>query len=377
VRSTVDWRPTSGYDRTMYPILLQVPAKALFVVALVLAMVSFVRNQVQRRRNPKQAASSTPLLLVAGAVALMGLRGGAWMPSAALFSKPWLPVPIYSYGVMLTTALVVGWFLAMRLARHDGIRSEDAGAIYMWTAVWSIIGARLLYVITQLQEFSNPVDIFMLNRGGLVAYGGMLGGFLASWYGCHRRKIELLRWADVSAPSVVLGTAITRVGCLLFGCDYGKRSDLAWAIRFPKDAPAWKDHLSLHAISPESAWSLPVHPTQLYEVLAGLSIFGLLMLLRRVRKFSGEVFLGWVLGYGILRPIIEIYRGDDDRGSVGGLSTSQFIGIGSVVAGIGLLVFLIKRYRADPAAQRLWLIPIPSQAKVEPEERSRKRRKGR
>jgi phosphatidylglycerol:prolipoprotein diacylglycerol transferase len=164
---------------------------------------------------------------------------------------------------------------------------------------------------------------------------------------------------------------------LLFGCDYGKRSDLAWAIRFPKDAPAWKDHVSLHLLSPDAAWSLPVHPTQLYEVLTGLSIFGLLMLLRRVRKFSGEVFLGWVLGYGILRPIIEIYRGDDDRGSVGGLSTSQFIGMGSVVAGIGLLIFLIKRYQADPAAQRLWLIPIPSQAKVAPEERSRRRRKGR
>jgi prolipoprotein diacylglyceryltransferase len=112
-------------------------------------------------------------------------------------------------------------------------------------------------------------------------------------------------------------------------------------------------------------------------MLAGLSIFGLLMLLRRVRKFSGEVFLGWVLGYGILRPIIEIYRGDDDRGSVGGLSTSQFIGMASVVAGIGLLVFLIKRYRADPAAARLWEIPIPSPVKAEPEERSRKRRKGR
>jgi phosphatidylglycerol:prolipoprotein diacylglycerol transferase len=267
----------------------------------------------------------------------------------------------------------------MRLARKDGIRDEDAGAIYMWTAVWSIVGSRVLYVITQFQEFSNPVDIFMLNKGGLVAYGGMVGGFAASWYGCHRRKIPLLRWADVSAPSVVLGTAITRVGCLLFGCDYGRRSTVAWAIRFPKDSPAWKDHVSLHALAPDAAWSLPVHPTQIYETLTGLALFGLLMYLRRVRRFSGEVFLGWVLGYGIMRPIIEIYRGDDDRGSVGALSTSQFIGLASVVAGIGLLVYLVKGYRADPAAARLWEVPLPTHAKAEPDanQRSRRRRKGR
>ena len=67
----------------------------------------------------------------------------------------------------------------------------------------------------------------MVNRGGLVAYGGMIGGFLASWYCCRKREIPLLQWADVAAPSVVLGTAITRIGCFLFGCDYGARSEPA------------------------------------------------------------------------------------------------------------------------------------------------------
>ena len=97
-----------------------------------------------------------------------------------MFSRPWLPVPIFSYGVMLGTAMVVGWFLAMRLARQDGIGSEQAGAIYMWTAIWSIVGARLLYVITEWQEFTNPLDIILLNKGGLVAYGGIIGGFLVA-----------------------------------------------------------------------------------------------------------------------------------------------------------------------------------------------------
>jgi phosphatidylglycerol:prolipoprotein diacylglycerol transferase len=267
-------------------------------------------------------------------------------------------VPIFSYGVMLGIAMVVGWFVAMRLARADGISSAAAGAVYVWTAVWAIVGARVLYVVTQYREFENPLQMLMLNRGGLVAYGGMIGGFLASWFSCRRRKIDLLRWADVSAPSVVLGTAITRIGCLLFGCDYGKRADVAWAIRFPKGSPAWSDHVENFKLPADSAFSLPVHPTQLYESLAGLSIFALLMYLRRVRRFSGEVFVAWVMGYGVLRSIIEIFRGDGDRGEVGLLSTSQLIGLTSAVLGLLLLVVLLRRYKADPAGMRLWEQPL-------------------
>jgi phosphatidylglycerol:prolipoprotein diacylglycerol transferase len=257
-----------------------------------------------------------------------------------MFAHEWKSVPVFSYGVMLGTSMVVGWFLALRLAKNDGIPSEQAGAIYMWTAVWAIVGARLLYVITEWQEFSNPLDIILLNKGGLVAYGGMIGGFLASWYGCYKRKIRLLRWADVSAPSVVLG--ITRVGCLLFGCDYGRRSNLPWAIRFPADSPAWQDHVSHFGLDKASPLSFPVHPTQIYETLASLAVFGLCMYLRRVRKFSGEVFVGWVMGYGILRSTIELFRGDADRGTVGPLSTSQFIGLVSSVSVAALLFFLLQ-----------------------------------
>ena len=105
------------------------------------------------------------------------------------------------------------------------------------------------------------------------------------------------------------------------------------------------------------------------------------MLLRRVRKFSGTVFLGWVIGYGIVRPIIETYRDDDQRGNVGPLSTSQFIGLVSVTLGIALLVYLLKRYREDPAALRLWEQPLAvggpaSQAPTTPGAQARKTASG-
>jgi phosphatidylglycerol:prolipoprotein diacylglycerol transferase len=350
----------------MRPILVNIPSKLLLGVALVLAAAFFVRDLLRRRKDPKAELTSTPLYLLAGAEALIGFKSGSWTPSVAgIFSTPWTPVPIYAYGVMLGTSLVVGWFIAMRLAKQDGVPEQDAGTIYMWTAVWSIIGSRLLYILTNLNEFDSVVEMLMVNRGGLVAYGGMIGGFFASWYGCRKRGIELLRWADVSAPSVVLGTAITRVGCLLFGCDYGRRTDLPWAIRFPgktdlapTGSPAWQHHVREFRLPETADWSFPVHPTQIYESLVGLSLFALLMFVRKKRQFSGQVFLAWVFGYGIMRPLIEIVRDDDQRGNVGALSTSQFIGIVSVIAGLGLLIALVRKYRRDPAASRLWELPL-------------------
>jgi prolipoprotein diacylglyceryl transferase len=377
----------------MRPILVNIPAKFLFLAAVLLAAVGFLRDVWRRRRDPSRPLSSTPLYLLAGAEVLIRLKTGSWTPSIAGFQHPWSPLPIYAYGVMLGTSLIVGWFLVMRFAKQDGIGQEAAATIYMFSAIWSIIGARLLWFITDDSGPDRSIfELFKIQNGGLVAYGGMISGFIATCYLCYKRKIPLLRWADVSAPAVVLGTAITRVGCLLFGCDYGARSDLPWAIRFPRNSPAWYHHvrdLPLSERLPESAaWSYPVHPTQIYESAVGLFLFALLMLIRKYRTFSGQVFLGWVLGYGVLRSLIEIVRDDDDRGvhrlplTNATASTSQIIGVASVILGLGLLVYLLRRYRADPAGLRLWQQPAvaggaPAEGAVAPSSKPAKRRKRR
>jgi prolipoprotein diacylglyceryl transferase len=361
----------------MRPILVNIPAKVLFVAALAVAVGAFLRDAIRRRRDRSVPWSSTPLYALIGAELLIYFKTDHVFPTAAGFAQPWTPVPIYAYGVMLGTSLVVGWFIAMMLAKQDGIDQQEAGTIYMWTAVWSIIGSRLLYVVTNVSEFDSITQVVMVNRGGLVAYGGMIGGFLASVYCCRKRKIPLLLWADVAAPSVVLGTAITRVGCLLFGCDFGGRSSLPWAIRFPQGSPAWNHHVRDFGLARDALWSYPVHPTQVYESLVGLFLFALLMLIRKYRKFSGQVFLGWVLGYGILRPLIEVVRDDDQRGNVGSLSTSQFIGIVSVVLGLGLLASLYRKYRRDPDSLRLWQhVPVQVQAKAEQGGGGKRRKRG-
>src|SRR5260221_4295908 len=264
----------------MRPTLVNIPSKLLFAVVLVLAAAAFARDLWRSRQASKLEIGSTSLYLLVGAVALYVIKSGEWTP-----------LPIYAYGVMLGTSLIVGWFVAMRFAREDGIPEQVAGTIYMWAAVWSIIGSRLLWFITDPSP-KSITDLFMVWQGGLVAYGGMILGFLYCVYACRKRGIELLRWADVSAPSVVLGTGITRVGCLLFGCDYGARTDRPWGIRFPgpnpnaihelfpaggpHGSPAWEHHLQfLPKGTPIESFqqSFPVHPTQIYESLAGLFLF--------------------------------------------------------------------------------------------------------
>ena len=111
---------------------------------LILAVAAVVAGFVRRRRDKSAPWSSTPLYLLVGAGILSYMKTDHVLPSAAGLSQAWTPVPIYAYGVMLGTSLVVGWFIAMSLAKQDGIDQQEAGTIYMWTAVWSIIGSRLL-----------------------------------------------------------------------------------------------------------------------------------------------------------------------------------------------------------------------------------------
>src|SRR5262245_36840619 len=117
----------------MRPILVEIPSKFLFGVALALALGLFIRDLIQRRRVPGSRMTANPILLVVAALAIVKFRSptASFIPESGTFSVPWKAVPIYAYGVMLGTSMVIGWFLAMRHAREDGISTESAGTIYM------------------------------------------------------------------------------------------------------------------------------------------------------------------------------------------------------------------------------------------------------
>lgn len=255
-------------------------------------------------------------------------------------------VPIYSYGVMLGLSLVVGWFLALALCERDGLERAVMARCYLWTAAAAIVGSRLLYILTNLERFDHLGDLVRFDQGGLVAYGGFLGGLVGSAIFCQARKVSLLRWADCAVPSLCTGLAITRVGCFLYGCDFGVPWEGAWAVRFPAGSPAFNQQRMTGLLGPHATESLPVHPTQLYEVLIGLVLFAAVMLARRWRRFPGQVFLTFFVGYGVLRFVVEGVRGDEQRGGVLGMSTSQIIAVATVIAAAALWPVLRARARA-------------------------------
>lgn len=299
----------------MRPILFELPSALLCFALIVSAIFLLLRERARGRYS-----STPPFLLVCGIVlAVVGAGNG------------WRPVPVYGYATALFSSFVVGWFMTRRWG-YTGLA--------VWTAVASIIGGRLLFVATNPSAFQSPFEVLQLWKGGLVAYGGMFGGFVASVYLCRRHRVSLLEWADAAAPAVVVGTAITRVGCLLYGCDFGLRTDARWGVSFPVGSPAWSHHRMTQGLASDAGASFPVHPTQLYEALAALIILGLLVGMRRLQRASGEVFLLWVVAYGMLRPFIELFRDDPQRGSVGPLSTSQLIGIASAVVAFSAWVWL-------------------------------------
>ena len=251
--------------------------------------------------------------------------------------------PLYAYGFMLTVSVIVGRWLAIRLAGRAGIDRKLADHCATWTLVGAIVGCRLLYVVTNLDQFEHVLDVFAWWRGGVVAYGGFLGGLVAAIVYCRIHGIPLLAWADCVVPSMCVGLAITRVGCFLGGCDFGRVWDGPWAVQFPVGSPAFLEHRSLGLLSSGAAASLPVHPTQLYEALAGVVLLFAVWAVQRRRRASGYALAAFALGYGVLRYLIEIVRADPNRGAIGPWSTSQFIAIATCLAALALLFVLRRR----------------------------------
>ncbi len=193
--------------------------------------------------------------------------------------------------------------------------------------------------------------------GGLTYYGGFLLAIATAFFLSRRWKWSFLKLTDLAAPIIAMGLAFGRMGCFLAGCCFGKVTDVPWAIRFPQYSDAWKRHRELfydalvaqhHELG---EWlSLPVHPTQLYELFGSLIIFAYLWLTRKKPHRPGHQLAILLIAYGILRFVIEFWR-DDDRGGVL-LSTSQWISIPLVIGGIILIVWgrLKKPVVADSQA---------------------------
>ena len=258
-----------------------------------------------------------------------------------LFEIPGLGIPIYSYGVMLGTSLILAWYVVMYLGAKERIPENVLANCFIVTAVVAIAASRVLYIITNPNEFDTLRDIIDVRRGGLVAYGGFLGGFFGAWGYLRYHRVPLLSFADVAAPTLALGLGLTRIGCYMYGCDFGAPLGegapewLRTLGTFPhwengQGSSAWQWHVQHYDLPRDAAHSLPVHPTQLYESLTGFLLLGFTLAIWRVRSFRGQVLLSLAMAYGLWRFGIEYVRDDPERGEAFGFSTSQLISLAIV-----------------------------------------------
>ena len=237
------------------------------------------------------------------------------------------------YGVMVAFGFLAGLWTASRRALQDGLSPEKILDLGPWIIIGTIIGARTLYVLSYWhEEFAGKpfTEIFMVWRGGLVFYGGFIGASLACILFVKLQKLPLWKVADTMAPSIALGSVFGRIGCLMNGCCYGRECHLPWAITFP-------------AGSRPAPPGIPLHPTQVYDSLLNLVLYLALAALFRRKKFDGQVFAAYLVGYALCRSFVEFFRGDYPEHYLGGWATpAHLISIGILVAG-ALLWSLLPR----------------------------------
>ena len=256
------------------------------------------------------------------------------------------PVTVYTYGVVLAAAYLLGLQLAMRRAKARGMDPNRALDLGIAIIVSALVGAKLLLVIVDWDHFRrNPGEIFSIVRAGGVFYGGLIAAILVAFWYMRRHRMPLWQTTDIFAPGISLGHAVGRLGCLAAGCCYGHSTGVPWAITFTNPAAAANVGTPL---------GVPLHPTQLYESGAELLILAFLLLTeKKGRPFAGRTFWAYLLLYGITRFVIEFFRGDP-RGMVfDSISTSQFISLIMVPVSLVMLVYLSRKAETpEPAAAR-------------------------
>lgn len=243
------------------------------------------------------------------------------------------PLTIYTYGFFVAAGALAAIALARHQARQTGLNPDKITDLCFYLVIAAIVGSRIFYVALNPHYFlENPLEVFKIWSGGLVFYGGFIVAFITAMAYIRSHAMPLGKVSDIAALAIPLGHFFGRLGCFFAGCCYGKSCELPWAVEFH----------SQHALAP---LNMPIHPTQLYSAAANLAIFGIVLFLRSKKRFDGQLFLYYVLLYGLARSFIEIFRGDE-RGTFPAnlLSVSQAMGLSAAAVSLILLIWLSRKH---------------------------------
>lgn len=244
---------------------------------------------------------------------------------------------VYSYGLMIGIGIIIGVMILNSRAKKRGYDENSIFNMTIITILSGILGGKLLFIITNLSDFINNPMSFITDFGyGFVIYGAILGGMLAIILYSKMKKWNSLEVFDLAVPSVAIAQGFGRIGCLLAGCCYGAETTSPLYVVFPENSLA-VPHVHLH-------------PTQIYSSVFDFALGIFLIIYGRKKKDAGKTFGLYLICYSVGRFFVEFLR-DDVRGSVGVLSTSQFISIFILILGIFIFSFSnIKKHFINKAS---------------------------
>ncbi len=258
------------------------------------------------------------------------------------------PVVVGSYGVMLAIAFMAGIYITMRLAERREIDRDKVLNLCFIILIAAIIGSRLLYVVTHLDEFQGrwlytflPVQPDgSIGLSGLIFLGGFIAALLAALVYVKKQNIPAFKMADSAAPALAFGLFVGRIGCFLNGCCFGKICDTALGVKFPAGSAAGFVMGDVY-----------LHPTQLYSSTYGLIIFVILMLINYKKVADGLIAAVFLVLYGIARFTVDFFRYYEEEMIVaGGLDWNQIISLIMVIGGV--ILFFDRSRRAGKVFYR-------------------------
>jgi len=303
------------------------------IIVLILALVAGLVQWLESRRADSRALTATNWALTA----LFVLAGAGLVIFAV---NELAPIYVHSYGVMLLIGLGAGVWWLTRSGRVHGFNLEDWIDFALVILLSGVVGARLVYVLLHLPEYSSaPMTILYVWQGGLTYHGGVAAAIIAGYVFAGARKISFPLIADLSAPALALGYAFARIGCFLNGCCYGTECHLPWAVTFPSGTEA-------------GAGGFPRHPTQLYACGASFIIFLILVRLQPRIKVRGNLFLSYLLLYSIYRFTVEFFRRGASATVFAPLAPLTEAQTASIIIGLGALLWiLVRRRRTEPEGE--------------------------
>ena len=243
------------------------------------------------------------------------------------------PFTIYGYGFMIAMAILMAYGTIMYRAGRRKMDTEKIFWLVILCVAGGFAGAKLLFLCTEWKwVLEDPVYYLWNLSDGFVVFGGILGGILTGYLYCRKQRLPFLACFDLVMPSIALAQGIGRIGCFLAGCCYGRETSSRLSIVFHESDFAPN---GVHLV-----------PTQLYSCALDLLHFAVLLFIAKRKKADGQVAACYLIFYSIGRFCLEFLRGDENRGSIGMLSTSQFLSIFTLAGGI-LLLFICGRRKAE------------------------------